>query len=109
MKKFTLSWMLLLASVTFVFAQVDLPALQQLNLQLQKEQQPAQTALAKWAKERGLKLRWTDKEGRIIQLMGVDEAGMPMYFITMWWPPTAPPPRGFGQGRRWAIIWQVRA
>ncbi|MDP2189311.1 MAG: S8 family serine peptidase [Sphingobacteriaceae bacterium] len=82
MKNFTLSWVLLLASVTVVFGQVDLPALKQLNLQLQKQEQPAQAALAAWAKERGLKLRWTDKEGRIIQLMGVDESGMPMYFIT---------------------------
>lgn len=82
MKNFTLSWALLLASVTAVFGQVDLPALQQLNLQLQKQEQPAQAALAAWAKERGLKLRWTDKVGRNIQLMGVDESGMPMYFIT---------------------------
>lgn len=82
MKNFTLSWVLLLASVTVVFGQVDLPALKQLNLQLQKQEQPAQAALAAWAKERGLKLRWTDKEGREVQLMGVDESGMPMYFIT---------------------------
>ena len=82
MKNFTLSWVLLLASVTVVFGQVDLRALQQLNLQLQKQEEPAQAALAAWAKERGLKLRWTDKEGRDVQLMGMDESGMPIYFIT---------------------------
>ena len=82
MKNFTLSWVLLLASVTVVFGQVDLPALQQLNLQLQKQEEPAQAVLAAWAKERGLKLRWTDKEGRDVQLMGMDESGMPIYFIT---------------------------
>jgi hypothetical protein len=47
MKNFTLSWVLLLASVTVVFGQVDLPALQQLNLQLQKQVQPAQAEIGR--------------------------------------------------------------
>lgn len=63
-------------------AQVNMPALQQMQAQINEAYKPQRAQLVAWAKERQLPMRWKDGDGREIELVGVDELGMPIYVMT---------------------------
>lgn len=65
-----------------VSAQVSIEALQQAQIAIDVVYAEERAALEAWAKERNLTMRWVDGQGREIELMGIDETGMPIYFIT---------------------------
>ncbi len=72
----------LLISATAGFAQLQLPALQQVQQQLNASYRLQRQQLEKRAKEQGLPMRWKDDAGHEVELTGFDELGMPVYVIT---------------------------
>ncbi|MFN3529880.1 MAG: S8 family serine peptidase [Bacteroidia bacterium] len=82
MKKLLVLTAMLIGLSFWGFAQVNMPALLQLQEQLQADFEKEKAELRAWAKARKLPLRFTDQEGREVELMGVDETGMPIYYMT---------------------------
>ena len=82
MKRLFLLFSLFSLSALPALAQVNMPALQQMQAQINEAYKPQRAQLVAWAKERQLPMRWKDSEGREIELVGVDELGMPVYFAT---------------------------
>lgn len=82
MKRLSLLLCLLSLSALPALAQVNMPALQQVQLQLNESYRAQRTQLEARAKAMQLPMRWKDSQGREIELAGFDEVGMPIYFIT---------------------------
>lgn len=82
MKRLSLLLCLLSLGALPALAQVNMPALQQMQAQINAAYKPQRAQLVAWAKERQLPMRWKDSEGREIELVGVDELGMPVYVMT---------------------------
>lgn len=82
MKRLILLLSLAFTGIVTTQAQVNLPALKQMQLQLDAAYMPQRAQLQAWAKERQLPMRWKDSEGREIELVAVDELGMPIYVMT---------------------------
>lgn len=82
MKKVLLAAALLVALMHDGKAQLNLPALQQVQLQLNDGYRLQRQQLEARAKAMQLPMRWKDSQGREVELAGFDELGMPMYFIT---------------------------
>lgn len=82
MKRLSLLLCLLSLGALPALAQVNMPALQQMQAQINEAYKPQRAQLVAWAKERQLPMRWKDSEGREIELVGVDELGMPVYVMT---------------------------
>lgn len=82
MKRLFLLLCLLTLSALPTLAQVNMPALQQMQAQINEAYKPQRAQLQAWAKEKQLPMRWKDSEGREIELVGVDELGMPIYVMT---------------------------
>lgn len=82
MKRLFLLLCLLTLSALPTLAQVNMPALQQMQVQINEAYKPQRAQLQAWAKEKQLPMRWKDSEGREIELVGVDELGMPIYVMT---------------------------
>lgn len=82
MKKIFAVATLLVALFSESRAQLALPALQQVQLQLNESYRVQRAQLEARAKAMQLPMRWKDSEGREIELAGFDELGMPVYLIT---------------------------
>ncbi len=82
MKKVLVAAALLVALMHESKAQLALPALQQVQLQLNESYRAQRAELEARAKAMQLPMRWKDSQGRELELAGFDELGMPVYYIT---------------------------